>query len=59
MDTLIELVKANAGDRSWSANPNTSITITQSRFLCVVQSATVHAQIKELLDRFREMVGSN
>ena len=51
-DFLVMMVRENTGDRSWDADPRTSITLLNG-FLYVSQTAEVHRQIEPLVARLR------
>jgi type II secretory pathway component GspD/PulD (secretin) len=50
---IVEMVKANTGDRSWEENPNASISLANG-MLVVSQSRRVHAEVKRFLQLLRQ-----
>jgi hypothetical protein len=52
-DFILEMVKANTGDRSWEENPNASISLANG-MLVVAQSKRVHAEVKRFLQLLRQ-----
>lgn len=52
-DFILEMIKANTGDRSWEENPNASISLANG-MLVISQSKRVHAEVKRFLQLLRQ-----
>jgi hypothetical protein len=54
-DFIMELIRETCGGASWEENPNAGIMLTPNGQLMVAQTKEVHAEIKELVTRLREI----